>query len=244
MMSMDAVTAEGFVPANYCDTSGNPSAAKVYRAARVILAQSGLAGYFGSGSGVASQEQFHSAYGLAKAFLEVGLSIPAVVRLGGNSEDRAVEILQDACRGLPGNVEGYKKDDTPAACARRFRQLVEQSPYPPKPMKRRVPLFVGTAEAYSMVEYGYVIPGSMVVGSDSHSNLYGGVSAPGTPVVRTDAASLWATGETWWQVPPVARVHLKGRLRPGVVGKDVIIALCGLFNHDEGPEHGRRVHLR
>jgi homoaconitate hydratase len=84
-----------------------------------------------------------------------------------------------------------------------------------------------------MVEYGYVTPGSMVVGSDSHSNLYGAVCALGTPVVRTDAASLWATGETWWQVPPVARVHLTGRLAPGVVGKDVIIALCGLFNQDE-----------
>ncbi|MHC4947059.1 MAG: homoaconitase [Planctomycetota bacterium] len=88
-----------------------------------------------------------------------------------------------------------------------------------------------------MVEYGYVTPGSMVVGSDSHSNLYGAASALGTPVVRTDAASLWATGRTWWQVPPVARVTLTGRLRPGVVGKDVIIALCGLFNRDEVLNH-------
>src|SRR5690349_72921 len=84
-----------------------------------------------------------------------------------------------------------------------------------------------------MVEQGYVVPGSMVVGSDSHSNLYGAACCLGTPVVRTDAASLWATGVTWWQVPPVARCVLKGKLQPGVVGKDVIIALCGLFNHDE-----------
>ncbi|CAN5386296.1 hypothetical protein BH09SUM1_BH09SUM1_31810 [soil metagenome] len=84
-----------------------------------------------------------------------------------------------------------------------------------------------------MVEQGYVIPGSMVVGSDSHSNLYGSMGALGTPVVRTDAASIWATGVTWWQVPPVARVTLKNKLRQGVVGKDVIIALCGLFNKDE-----------
>ncbi|MCC6906394.1 MAG: homoaconitase [Phycisphaerales bacterium] len=84
-----------------------------------------------------------------------------------------------------------------------------------------------------MVEYGYATPGSMVVGSDSHSNLYGGVNCLGTPVVRTDAACIWATGVTWWKVPPVARVTLTGRLRPGVVGKDVIIALCGVFNNDE-----------
>jgi homoaconitate hydratase len=76
-----------------------------------------------------------------------------------------------------------------------------------------------------------------VVASDSHSNLYGAAAALGTPVVRTDAASIWATGVTWWQVPKVAKVVLKGTLSPGVVGKDVIIALCGLFNKDEVLNH-------
>jgi homoaconitate hydratase len=88
-----------------------------------------------------------------------------------------------------------------------------------------------------MVEQGYVVPGAMVVASDSHSNLYGSAAALGTPVVRTDAASIWATGVTWWQVPKVAKVVLKGTLSPGVVGKDVIIALCGLFNKDEVLNH-------
>ena len=88
-----------------------------------------------------------------------------------------------------------------------------------------------------MVEQGYVVPGAMVVASDSHSNLYGAAAALGTPVVRTDAASIWATGVTWWQVPKVAKVLLKGKLSPGVVGKDVIIALCGLFNKDEVLNH-------
>jgi len=88
-----------------------------------------------------------------------------------------------------------------------------------------------------MVEQGYVVPGSMVVGSDSHSNLYGALACLGTPVVRTDAAAIWATGATWWQVPPVARVTLRGSLREGVVGKDVIVALCGLFNRDEVLNH-------
>jgi homoaconitate hydratase len=88
-----------------------------------------------------------------------------------------------------------------------------------------------------MVEQGYVVPGALVVASDSHSNLYGSMAALGTPVVRTDAASIWATGATWWQVPPVAKVVLKGKLSPGVTGKDVIIALCGLFNKDEVLNH-------
>src|SRR2546427_2665649 len=88
-----------------------------------------------------------------------------------------------------------------------------------------------------MVEQGYVVPGALVVASDSHSNLYGAAAALGTPVVRTDAASIWATGVTWWQVPKVAKVMLKGNLSAGVVGKDVIIALCGLFNQDEVLNH-------
>src|SRR5438128_3120607 len=88
-----------------------------------------------------------------------------------------------------------------------------------------------------MVEQGYVVPGALVVASDSHSNLYGAMAALGTPVVRTDAASIWATGVTWWQVPPVAKMVLNGSLSPGVVGKDVIIALCGLFNKDEVLNH-------
>jgi homoaconitate hydratase len=88
-----------------------------------------------------------------------------------------------------------------------------------------------------MVEQGYVVPGALVVASDSHSNLYGAIAALGTPVVRTDAASIWATGVTWWQVPKIAKVLLKGKLSPGVTGKDVIIALCGLFNKDEVLNH-------
>ncbi len=52
-----------------------------------------------------------------------------------------------------------------------------------------------------MVERGYVVPGSFVVASDSHSNMYGALGAIGTPIVRTDAAAVWATGEFWWQIP-------------------------------------------
>jgi homoaconitate hydratase len=88
-----------------------------------------------------------------------------------------------------------------------------------------------------MVEEGYAWPGSLVVASDSHSNMYGGIGCLGTPVVRTDAASIWATGRTWWQVPPVARVNFTGILPKGVTGKDVIVALCGLFDKDDVLNH-------
>lgn len=84
-----------------------------------------------------------------------------------------------------------------------------------------------------MIERGYVVPGSFVVASDSHSNMYGALGAIGTPIVRTDATAVWATGEFWWQIPRTIQVVLEGKLPEGVSGKDVIITLCGLYNHDE-----------
>lgn len=84
-----------------------------------------------------------------------------------------------------------------------------------------------------LVEEGYAFPNTLTVASDSHSNMYGGVGCVGTPIVRTDAAALWATGKTWWQVPRMVNVELRGALAPGVTGKDVIVALCGSFNGDE-----------
>jgi len=84
-----------------------------------------------------------------------------------------------------------------------------------------------------LVEEGYAFPHTLTVASDSHSNMYGGVGCVGTPIVRTDSAAIWATGTTWWQIPPMVKVELLGRLAPGVTGKDVIVALCGAFNKDE-----------
>jgi len=84
-----------------------------------------------------------------------------------------------------------------------------------------------------MIEEAYVQPGSFCVASDSHSNTYGAIGALGTPVVRTDAAALWAIGTVWWQIPRTIKVNLNGQMGPGVTGKDVIITLCGLYNQGE-----------
>jgi len=60
-----------------------------------------------------------------------------------------------------------------------------------------------------MVERGYAQPGWLVVASDSHANTYGAVGALGTPVVRTDAAAIWATGQFWWSIPRTVQVVLE-----------------------------------
>lgn len=129
MMSMDAVLSKGFKLANYCDTSGNPAASKVYRAAKIILSQPNIKGYFASGSGVASQEQYHSARGLVKAFYEEDLDIPGVIRLGGNFEEEAIEILATYLQDIPAKVEGYGRDDSPEFCAERMEALIKENDF-------------------------------------------------------------------------------------------------------------------
>ena len=140
MMSMDAVVNKGFKMANFTDTSGNPPSSKVYRAAMIILSQPNIVGYFASGSGIASQEQYNSARGFVKAFLEDDIDIPAVLRLGGNYEEKAIEILDTYLKDF--KVEGYGKDDSPSFCAERIEKVVEENGrrlHKVKPLKEFVP---------------------------------------------------------------------------------------------------------
>ncbi|MBX7170439.1 MAG: acetate--CoA ligase family protein [Pyrinomonadaceae bacterium] len=127
MASLDAAQRNGLSPACYVDTSGNPPASKVYRAARIILSIPNIRGYFLSGSGVASQEQFGLARAVLKAFLEVKPNIPAVLRLGGNGEDIAKELVERYAKFLPAPIEAYRKKDTADFCASRLFELISNA---------------------------------------------------------------------------------------------------------------------
>jgi methanogen homoaconitase large subunit len=74
-----------------------------------------------------------------------------------------------------------------------------------------------------MVEDGYCEPGTVIVGSDSHSNSYGAVGAFGAGMGATDIAVALALGRTWLRVPESIRVELTGRPRRGVTVKDAIM---------------------
>jgi hypothetical protein len=85
---------------------------------------------------------------LAKAFWELDLDIPAVIRLGGNTEDRAVDILARMSKLLRAPIEGYRKTDTPAFIAGRFAELVANAGGTKwKPRPQRVPDFVRSSSA-------------------------------------------------------------------------------------------------
>jgi methanogen homoaconitase large subunit len=74
-----------------------------------------------------------------------------------------------------------------------------------------------------MVEEGYCEPGTVIVGSDSHSNSYGAVGAFGAGMGATDIAVALALGRTWLRVPESIKVTFSGRPREGVTMKDAIM---------------------
>jgi len=83
-----------------------------------------------------------------------------------------------------------------------------------------------------MVEKGLVLPGMLVVGSDSHTCSYGAVNAFATGIDRTEAAALLLTGETWFKVPATIRITLHGRLQEMVSAKDLILTIIGKIGAD------------
>ena len=104
-LGVDALNRQGLKIANYADTSGNPTAAKVYRAAKVILSQAGIEGYMLGGFIVANQEQWHHAHGVVKALREElpkRPGFPCVILLCGNKEKESLEILKEGTKDLPG----------------------------------------------------------------------------------------------------------------------------------------------
>jgi 3-isopropylmalate/(R)-2-methylmalate dehydratase large subunit len=78
-----------------------------------------------------------------------------------------------------------------------------------------------------MVEKGHVRPGELIIGTDSHSTMYGALGAAGTGIGFTEGAYAAATGQLWFTVPESILFRLHGRLRAGVVSKDVLLFLAG-----------------
>lgn len=83
-----------------------------------------------------------------------------------------------------------------------------------------------------MLEEGFVTPGSIIIGADSHSNTYGVMGAFGTGLGSTEIAVAWVTGKCWFKVPETIRIELHGQTRPGVYAKDVMIHIAGLLGMD------------
>ena len=72
-----------------------------------------------------------------------------------------------------------------------------------------------------MPERGYVAPGGIIVGADSHTCTYGALGAFGTGMGSTDIGVAYATGRAWFRIPPTINIRITGSLPFGVYAKDV-----------------------
>ncbi len=116
MVVFDALDSVGLRPANYCDTSGAPSREKVAFAAQLIASQPGIAGFFFS-SCIANQPLSVTAGGLVDGFEQANWRGPTVVRIAGNEEAQAREMVQEWAdrTGVPAKVVGREIDEWDAA---------------------------------------------------------------------------------------------------------------------------------
>jgi len=78
-----------------------------------------------------------------------------------------------------------------------------------------------------VIEKGLALPGKLILGSDSHTCSYGAIGAFSSGIDRTEAASILLTGETWLKVPKSIKINLNGKLKLGVLAKDVILHIIG-----------------
>ena len=85
-----------------------------------------------------------------------------------------------------------------------------------------------------MIEEGFVTPGAIIIGADSHSNTYGALGAFGAGLGSTEIGVAWVTGKCWFKVPETIRVELTGKAQTGVYAKDVMIYIAGMLGMDGG----------
>ena len=83
-----------------------------------------------------------------------------------------------------------------------------------------------------MIEQGYVKPGDVVFGTDSHTTTYGAVGAFSTGIGYTEMAAVLGTGNLWVKVPQTIQVTIEGKLNQNVSAKDVILHLLGEIGAD------------
>ncbi len=83
-----------------------------------------------------------------------------------------------------------------------------------------------------MIEEGYVAPGRLIIGADSHSCTYGALGAFSTGVGSTEAASAMALGKLWFKVPESQKFVVRGKRGKYVMGKDIILHIIGEIGVD------------
>ncbi len=83
-----------------------------------------------------------------------------------------------------------------------------------------------------MPEKGHVVPGTVIVGADSHTCTYGAFGAFATGIGSTEAAAVMATGKIWLKIPKATRFTVSGEFPKFVTPKDLILSIIGQVGAD------------
>jgi homoaconitate hydratase family protein len=83
-----------------------------------------------------------------------------------------------------------------------------------------------------MPEQGYVIPGSVIVGADSHTCTYGAFGAFATGIGSTEAAAVMTTGKIWFKIPQAIKINVSGKFQKYVTPKDLVLNVIGKLGVD------------
>ena len=164
---------------------------------------------------------------MCKLNLVLGNDITAPVAINEFEKMGATKVFDPAKIALVPDHFVPNKDIKSATMAKQMREFARA--------QKIVNYFevgrVGIEHAL-LPEQGLVAPGEVIIGADSHTCTYGAVGAFSTGVGSTDMAVGMATGECWFKVPEAVKVVLKGKMKPWVSGKDVILHLIGEIGVD------------
>ena len=81
-------------------------------------------------------------------------------------------------------------------------------------------------------ESGYAVPGSLILGSDSHTTTYGAFGCFSAGIGRTEVAAIWAIGKIWLRCPETVKIIIQGTPPAGVFAKDIILHIIGEVTAD------------
>ncbi len=147
---------------------------------------------------------------ISKKFLQIGVKTV-------NHPEKIVIIL-DHC--IPAASEKY------ASNHKIIREFVEE-----QDIENFFDINVGVCHQV-LPEKGYVLPGTLVLGADSHTTTHGAFGAFATGIGRSEVASIWANDKIWLKVPETIKIEISGKLPIGLYPKDIILHTIGNLGAD------------
>ena len=147
---------------------------------------------------------------ISKKFLQIGVKTV-------NHPEKIVIIL-DHC--IPAASEKY------ASNHKIIREFVEE-----QDIENFFDINVGVCHQV-LPEKGYVLPGTLVLGADSHTTTHGAFGAFAAGIGRSEVASIWANDKIWLKVPETIKIEVSGKLPIGLYPKDIILHIIGNLGAD------------